>query len=120
MNHTERIAHISRQVRGLTREQARRAVELHLASVAEEAALGGWVALPGLGRLRIGCYKNGGKLKNRILDSALPIHDAGFRIQARLHLNDEFKVACREHLLPLAKVNAAIARYPSSTRRAEH
>jgi len=78
------------------------------------------LALPGLGRLRIGCYKNGGKLKNRILDSALPIHDAGFRIQARLHLNDEFKVACREHLLPLAKVNAAIARYPSSTRRAEH
>ncbi len=110
MNHTERIAHVSRQVRGLTREHARQAVELYLASVAEEAAEGGWVALPNLGRLRIGCHKNGGKLKNRISDAALPIHDAGFRIQARLHLNDEFKAACRKHLLPGAKLNAFIDR----------
>jgi hypothetical protein len=99
MNHTERIIHISRQVRGLTREKARAAVELYLASVAEEAATGETVVLPSIGRLRIACFKNGGKLKKSIDPNARAVHDAGYRLQTCLRLDEKFKVACRKQLV---------------------
>jgi nucleoid DNA-binding protein len=117
MNHTERIIHVARQVRGLTREHARQAVELYLASVAEEAATGESVALPSIGRLRVACFKNGGKLKKQISTNAPPIYDAGFRLQTCVRLEEAFKAACRERLLYNAQMKHAIQRYTMAGER---
>lgn len=111
MNHTERVFEVARQVRGLTRELARDAIEQYLLLAAEEAALGAWVTLPGIGRLRIGCYRNRGRLKNRVSPAALPIHDPGIRVQACIHLNDDFKAQCKRHLMPSSPKD-----YPGSVR----
>ncbi len=62
MNHTARIHQVARQVRGLTRDLAREAVERYFASLAEDAAQGEWVVLPGIGRLQIVARRNGGRL----------------------------------------------------------
>lgn len=110
MNHTERIIHVARQVRGLTRDHARQAVELYLASVAEEAATGETVVLPSIGRLRVACFKNGGKLKKEVSRVAQAVHDAGFRLQTCVRLDEQFKTSCRSHLLYKARIADSIER----------
>jgi len=127
MNHTERIIHVSRQVRGLTREHTRQAIELYLESVAEEAATGETVILPSIGRLRVACFKNGGKLKEYVSRTAPAIHDAGFRLQTCVRLDEKFKAACRTYLLSNAKLADSLDRntisledYPATTRTDTH
>jgi nucleoid DNA-binding protein len=99
MNHTERIHAVARQVRGLTREMARAAVEGYLASLADEAMRGEWVSLPGLGRLQIVARPCRGQLLAHVGSNIYEFRDPGFRLQARLHLNDTFRVRCRAHLI---------------------
>ncbi|MHB8629274.1 MAG: HU family DNA-binding protein [Aggregatilineales bacterium] len=100
MNHTERIHAVARQVRGLTRDMAREAVELYLASAAEEVAVGGSVTLPSIGRLEVAIRKNSGRLIAHINGDRSEFREPGYRVQACLRLNDEFKARCRWNLLP--------------------
>ena len=53
MNHTQRIAHIARQKRYLTKAMVREAVELYLEALAEEIAEGDWVDLKGIGKIQV-------------------------------------------------------------------
>ncbi len=100
MNHTERIHAVARQVRGLTREMARAAVEGYLESLADEATHGEWVNLPGLGRLQIVARPSGGLLLSHVGRNEYEFRNPGLRLQARLHLNDTVRARCRAHLVP--------------------
>jgi hypothetical protein len=46
VNHTQRIAHVARQRRSLTKALVREAVERYLEALAEEVASGEWVDIP--------------------------------------------------------------------------
>ena len=53
MNHTQRIAHVARQRRYLTKAVVREAVERYLEALADDIASGEWVDLPGIGRIQV-------------------------------------------------------------------
>lgn len=53
MNHTQRIAHVARQRRSLTKTLVREAVERYLEALAEEIASGEWVDIPGIGKMQV-------------------------------------------------------------------
>ncbi|MEL6526010.1 MAG: HU family DNA-binding protein [Chloroflexota bacterium] len=53
MNHTQRIAHVARQKRYLTKAVVREAVELYLEALAEDIARGEWVDLKGIGKIQV-------------------------------------------------------------------
>ncbi len=120
MNHTERIHAVARQVRGLTREMARAAVEGYLESLADEATRGEWVSLPGLGRLQIVARPSGGLLLSHVGRNEYEFRNPGLRLQARLHLNDDFRARCRAHLVPKPGQNrveaGSVSNNPGSTR----
>ncbi len=116
MNHTQRVFEVARQVRGLTRDHARQAVELYLASIAEEVAHGETVTLPSIGRLNLVCRKNGGKLKSRVSRVEIADTDPGYRVQACVHLSDALKTTAKEHLLPTAKLDEHLRRNTVSIR----
>jgi hypothetical protein len=97
VNHTERIHHVARQVRGLTRDLAREAVERYLASLGEEAARGEWVTLPSIGRIKIVTRSNGGRLAAHIGGGTHSPRRPGTRLQACLRMSESFKALCREH-----------------------
>ena len=98
MNHTDRIIHVSRQVRGLTREKARQAVELYLESVADELAHGELVALPSIGRIQLVIRENSGRLIADITGDWSQLHKPGNRVQACLRLSDDLKAQCHRLL----------------------
>ena len=51
MNHTQRITHVARQRRTLTKALVREAVERYLVALADEIAGGEWVDIPYLGKI---------------------------------------------------------------------
>ena len=53
MNHTQRIAHVARQKRYLTKALVREAVELYLEALADDIAGGEWVDLKGIGKIQV-------------------------------------------------------------------
>ncbi|MEO1165164.1 MAG: HU family DNA-binding protein [Chloroflexota bacterium] len=53
MNHTQRVDHVARQKRYLTKAIVRDAVELYLEALAEEIADGDWVELKGIGKMQV-------------------------------------------------------------------
>ena len=98
MNHTDRVYHVARQVRGLSREMAREAIERYLASAADELAEGEWITLPGIGRLQIVARQNGGRLLAQLGGGQRSYRQPGLRLQTRLRLSDDFKAQCRANL----------------------
>ena len=98
MNHTERMYAVARQVRGLTRNLAREAIERYLASAAEEIAHGETVILPGIGRMHAVIRKNGGRLVAHINGDRSETREPGYRVQLCLRLDDDFKAACHHNL----------------------
>ena len=53
MNHTQRVAHVARQRRTLTKALVREAVERYLESLANDIVAGQWVDLPGIGKIQV-------------------------------------------------------------------
>ena len=53
MNHTQRIAHVARQRRALTKAVVREAVDRYFEALAEDIANGEWVDLPGIGKIQV-------------------------------------------------------------------
>src|SRR5271166_2423706 len=98
MNHTERMHEVARQVRGLTRNLAREAIERYLASAADEIARGETVVLPGIGRMHAVIRKNGGRLVAHINGDRSERREPGYRVQLCLRLDEDFKAACHRQL----------------------
>ena len=53
MNHTQRIAHVARQRRSLTKAFVREAVERYLEALAADIATGAWIDIPGIGKVQV-------------------------------------------------------------------
>lgn len=53
MNHTQRIAHVARQRRALTKAIVKEAVNRYLEALADNIASGEWVDLPGIGKIQV-------------------------------------------------------------------
>ena len=98
MNHTDRIIHVSRQVRGLIREKARQAVELYLESVADDLAHGELVPLQSIGRIQLVIRENSGRLIVDITGDRTQFHKPGNRVQACLRLSENLKAHCHRLL----------------------
>jgi hypothetical protein len=64
MNHTERIAHVARQRRGLTRNLVDEVVDLYLETLATEIAAGEWTDIPGIGKMQVIQEETKGTLKS--------------------------------------------------------
>ena len=119
MNHTDRVYHVARQVRGLSRDMAREAIERYLASAADELADGEWITLPGIGRLQIVARQNGGRLLAQLGSGQRSYRQPGTRLQARLRLSDDFKAQCRANLTSPGSGRSRpgdAAHYPVSAR----
>jgi nucleoid DNA-binding protein len=95
MNHTQRIAHVARQRRILTKTIVREAVERYLETLAEEIAEGDWVDIPGIGKIQISreegtgyvtVFTTGGKRLRRKVQ---------MRLRTKIRLYEKFKRRCR-------------------------
>ena len=53
MNHTQRIAHVARQRRALTKTFVKESVERYLEALAADIASGEWIDLPGIGKIQV-------------------------------------------------------------------
>ena len=53
MNHTQRIAHVARKRRKLTKSIVKEAVELYLEALADEIASSEWVDIKNIGKIQV-------------------------------------------------------------------
>ncbi len=53
MNHTQRIGHVARRKRYLTKALVREAVECYFEALANDITDGQWVDLPGIGKIQV-------------------------------------------------------------------
>jgi hypothetical protein len=91
VNHTQRIAHVARQRRYLTKAIVREAVESYFEVLTHEIANGEWVDLPGIGKIQVireeanslltSFGKDGSRIKRRV----------NHRLRTRIRLNKRFK-----------------------------
>lgn len=96
MNHTQRIAHVARQRRYLTKAIVREAVERYFEGLADDIASGEWVDLPGIGKIKVvqeeanavlTSFEKGGKRVKRHVTR---------RLRTRVRLFASFKERAKE------------------------
>lgn len=96
MNHTQRIAHVARQRRYMTKAAVKEAVELYLQALAEDIASGEWVDIKGIGKIKVAqedtngiltSFGNGGK--------RITTHFTA-RLRTRMRLYKKFRDSCKE------------------------
>ena len=91
MNHTQRIAHVARQRRALTKALVREAVERYFEVLADDIASAEWVDLPGIGKIQViqeeadgvltSFSKNGQRVKRRVTQ----------RLRTKVRLYEKFR-----------------------------
>ncbi len=96
MNHTQRVAHVARQRRNLTKSLVRESVERYLETLAEEIASGAWVDIPYIGKLQV-MREEGKGFVTSITPSGTRIRrPVKLRLRTKIRLYDKFKRCCRE------------------------
>lgn len=100
MNHTQRIAHVARQRRSLTKALVREAVERYLEVLAEEIASGEWVDIHGIGKVQIS--REAGKgFVNSITPSGQRVRRmVKMRVRTKIRLYEKFRKRCRSQTSP--------------------
>lgn len=96
MNHTQRIAHVARQKRYLTKAIVREAVELYLEALAEEIAEGDWVDLKGIGKIQIVLENTNAQLYSFTTGGKRIKTTAKHKLRTRLRLFKKYKLRCRQ------------------------
>jgi nucleoid DNA-binding protein len=96
MNHTQRIAHVARQRRALTKSVVREAVDRYFKALAEDIASGEWVDLPKIGKIQViqeeanslltSFGKGGKRVKRRVMQ----------RLRTKIRLYQRFKEQCNQ------------------------
>jgi nucleoid DNA-binding protein len=91
MNHTQRIAHVARQRRYLTKDLVRETVERYFEALADDIASAEWVDLPGIGKIQViqeeadgvltSFSKNGQRVKRRVTQ----------RLRTKVRLYEKFR-----------------------------
>lgn len=91
MNHTQRVAHIARQRRYLTKAMVREAVERYLAALADEIASGEWVDIPYLGKIQVVKEAGTGYVNAIISDGRRARRQVQMRLRTKVRLSSAFK-----------------------------
>lgn len=95
MNHTQRIAHVARQRRGLTKAIVREAVERYLEALAEEIASGEWVDIPCIGKVQVSREEGKGYVTAITADGTRQRRKVQLRLRTKMRLYENFKRLCR-------------------------
>lgn len=96
MNHTQRIAHVARQRRSLTKALVREAVERYLEALAEEIASGEWVDIPGIGRVQVSREEGNGYVTSITSGGQRVRRKVQMRLRTKVRLYEKFKKLCRQ------------------------
>lgn len=95
MNHTQRIAHVARQRRSLTKALVREAVERYLEALAEEIVTGEWVDIPGIGKVQVSREAGKGYVTSITPGGQRVRRKVKIRLRTRIRLYEKFKWRCR-------------------------
>lgn len=95
MNHTQRISHVARQRRTLTKAIVREAVERYLEVLAEEIASGEWVDVPGIGKIQVIQEEADGVLTSFGKDGQRVKRRVTHRLRTKVRLYEKFRRRCR-------------------------
>lgn len=95
MNHTQRVAHVARQRRSLTKALVREAVERYLESLAEDIASGAWVDIPNIGRIQVVREQGTGYVTAITADGTRQRRKVQMRLRTKVRLSERFKQRCR-------------------------
>ena len=91
MNHTQRIAHVARQRRALTKAVVKEAVNRYLEALADEIASGEWVDLPGIGKIQVIQEEANGVLTSFGKDGERVKRHVTHRLRTKVRLYERFK-----------------------------
>jgi len=96
MNHTQRVAHVARQRRNLTKAVVRESVERYLETLAEEIASGAWVDIPYIGKIQVMREEGKGYVTAITADGTRQRRKVKMRLRTKIRLYEKFKRRCRE------------------------
>lgn len=95
MNHTQRIAHVARQRRSLTKALVREAVERYLEALAEEIASGEWIDIPGIGKVQVSREAGKGYVTSITPGGHRIRRKVQMRLRTKIRLYEKFRQRCR-------------------------
>lgn len=95
MNHTQRIAHVARQRRSLTKALVREAVERYLEALATEIASGEWVDIPGIGKVQVSREEGKGYVTSITQGGQRVRRKVQMRLRTKIRLYEKFRQRCR-------------------------
>jgi nucleoid DNA-binding protein len=95
VNHTQRIAHVARQRRSLTKALVREAVERYLEALAEEIASGEWVDIPRIGKVQVSREEGKGYVTSITPGGQRARRKVQMRLRTKIRLYEKFKQQCR-------------------------
>ncbi len=98
MNHTQRVAHVARQRRSLTKAVVRESVERYLEALAVEIASGEWVDIPYIGKIQVMREDGKGYVIVIAADGLRQRRKVQMRLRTKVRLNEKFKRVCRQGL----------------------
>ena len=96
MNHTQRVAHVARQRRSLTKAVVREAVERYLEAMADEIASGEWIDIPYIGKIQVMREEGKGYVTAITADGTRQRRKVKMRLRTKIRLYEKFKRRCRE------------------------
>lgn len=91
MNHTQRITHVSRQRRYLTKSLVREAVDRYFEVLADDIASGEWVDLPGIGKIQVIQEEADGVLTSFGKDGQRVKRRVTHRLRTKVRLYERFR-----------------------------
>ncbi len=95
MNHTQRIAHVSRQRRVLTKALVKESVERYFEALAEYIVSGEWVDLPGIGKIQVIQEDANSVLTSYGKDGKRVKRHVKKRLRTKVRLYEKFKTRFR-------------------------
>lgn len=96
MNHTQRVAHVARQRRSLTKAVVRESVERYLETLVEEIASGEWVDIPYIGKIQVVREEGKGYVTAITAEGTRQRRKVQMRLRTKVRLYERFKRRCRE------------------------
>lgn len=91
MNHTQRVAHVARRRRSLTKAVVRESVEQYLEALAEEIASGEWVNIPYIGKVQVVREEGKGYVTAIMADGTRQRRKLQMRLRTKVRLYERFK-----------------------------
>jgi len=95
VNHTQRVAHVARQRRSLTKSVVRESVERYLETLAEEIASGEWVDILYIGKVQVIREEGKGFVMSITSSGTRVRRPVKMRLRTKMRLYEKFKRRCK-------------------------